>query len=384
MGSLSNFVLRNEQNKELKIILSEYWGEIQARLFPYLCVQVEEPLTAKLEQVVRILEIVRVESCVPCPFGRWSGRPAHDRRRLARAFVVKSVYDLPTTESLIELLRYHRSLRLFCGWEGRSDIPSASTFSRSFAEFAEAGLGDQVHGALVSEHVGKQIVMHASRDSTEVVARERVAKKVKRPKEKKKRGRPKSGEERPAPEPKRLDVQLNQSADEALGALPRVCDFGTKMDTSGHKHTWKGWKAHIDWADGNIPINVVTTSASVHDSQLAIPMARRTAERVTSLYDLMDSAYDAPQIRQVSEELGHVAIIDPNPRRGGVPEDKLFDPVTARRYQERTTAERGNSRLKDEFGLRHLRVRGHSKAHLHIMFGVIALFADQLLKPWSG
>ena len=99
------------------------------------------------------------------------------------------------------------------------------------------------------------------------------------------------------------------------------------------------------------------------------------------LYELMDSAYDAPQIRTAIDNLGHVAIIDPNPRRGGVPEEKIFDPATANRYKERTTAERGNSRLKDEFGLRNLRVRGHAKAHLHIMFGVIALFADQIARP---
>ena len=54
------------------------------------------------------------------------------------------------------------------------------------------------------------------------------------------------------------------------------------------------------------------------------------------------------------------------------------------RFRERSVAERGNSRLKDEFGCRNLRVRGHQKAHLHIMFGILALFADQLLKPCTG
>ena len=54
------------------------------------------------------------------------------------------------------------------------------------------------------------------------------------------------------------------------------------------------------------------------------------------------------------------------------------------RFRERATAERGNSRLKDEFGCRLLRVRGHKKAHLHVMFGILALFADQLLKPLTG
>ena len=173
-----------------------------------------------------------------------------------------------------------------------------------------------------------------------------------------------------------------------MAELPRVCDVGCKRDSKGHKHCWVGWKAHIDWADGALPLHVVTTSASLHDSQVAIPMARRTAQRITSLYDLMDSAYDAGAIHQVSRELGrelgHVPLIEPNRRSKQGKDVALFDPGAARRFCERTTAERGNSRLKDGFGARHLRVRGYEKAHLHIMFGVLALFADQLLKPMSG
>jgi hypothetical protein len=48
-------------------------------------------------------------------------------------------------------------------------------------------------------------------------------------------------------------------------------------------------------ADGQIPISMVLTGAEVHDSQVAIPLATITSQRVTSLYDLMDSAYDAPR-----------------------------------------------------------------------------------------
>jgi hypothetical protein len=38
---------------------------------------------------------------------------------------------------------------------------------------------------------------------------------------------------------------------------------------------------------------LVLTSASVHDSQVAIPLMTTTSARVFYLYDLMDSAYDA-------------------------------------------------------------------------------------------
>ena len=44
-------------------------------------------------------------------------------------------------------------------------------------------------------------------------------------------------------------------------------------------------------------------------------LATLTSGRVDSLYDLMDSAYDTTEIRAFSEKLGHVAIIDVNPRR---------------------------------------------------------------------
>ena len=50
------------------------------------------------------------------------------------------------------------------------------------------------------------------------------------------------------------------------------------------------------------------------------------------------------------------------------------------RYRERTTAERVNGRLKDEAGGRNVRVRGASKVMCHLMFGVLALTVDQLMR----
>jgi hypothetical protein len=55
-------------------------------------------------------------------------------------------------------------------------------------------------------------------------------------------------------------------------------------------------------------------------------------------------------------------------------------PHEAARYQERTAVERFFSRLKEEFGADNVMVRGAHKVKLHLMFGVIAVFADQLLK----
>lgn len=36
--------------------------------------------------------------------------------------------------------------------------------------------------------------------------------------------------------------------------------------------------------------------------------------------------------------------------------------------------------MKEEFGVRNIMVRGAQKEKMHLMFGVLARFADQLLK----
>ena len=115
----------------------------------------------------------------------------------------------------------------------------------------------------------------------------------------------------------------------------------------------------IDTADGDIPVTCLLTSASLHDSQAAMPLATITAARVFNLYDLMDSAYDAPEIKQKSRSLGHVPIIDRNPRRGGKAAAEAETQAKRRagyrlaediRYHERSAAERVNGSLKDNFG----------------------------------
>jgi IS5 family transposase len=365
-------------------ILAEYYARFQAVLLPVVESCVQEALTERQKQFLRVLDILQVERFIVSRYEQRLGRRRKDRRCIFRAFVAKAVYNLPTTQLLIEMLRTQPVLRKLCGFELRSDVPSAATFSRAFDRFAQLKLGDTIHAGIVKAAVGDRIVMHVSRDATEVVARERPVKKVKKEKPVKKRGRPRADAPRQLAEPTGVVKQFDQTPEEALAELRNTCDVGAKADSKGNLHYWTGWKAHIDWADGGVPLNVVTTSASVHDSQVAIPMMRVTATRVTSLYDLMDAAYHSEWIEAASQELGHVAIIGVNKRGTKHKPVLLMDEARARRYNERTTAERGNSRLKDEFGFRHLRVRGHPKAHMHLMFGVLALFGDQILKLFNA
>ena len=105
----------------------------------------------------------------------------------------------------------------------------------------------------------------------------------------------------------------------------------------------------------------------------------------------MDAAYDSPIIRRYSELMGHVPIIDINPRSNTELKEEIkseakrfkllhFELAEDRRYNERTNVGRVYARLKDEFGGRMIRVRGYAKVMTHLMFGILALTADQLMR----
>ncbi len=370
--------------------LSQIWLRIQGTLFPWLEAELG-PLTEKQQQLVQILELIRIEEHLRSYYGG-AGRPLSDRVSIARAFVAKMVYNIPFTNMLVDRLKSDKSLRRLCGWEHQYQVPDESTFSRANTEFSASRLPERVHEAMIRKSYATTIIGHISRDSTAINAREKPAKKETVAKDApKKRGRPKKGEERP----KTMSRLERQAAGMALAAmiseLPTACDVGTKRNSKGYQTSWIGYKLHIDAADGGIPVSCLLSSASLHDSQVAIPLAEKTNDRVCNLYDLMDAAYDAPSIHEHSRSLGHVPIIDVNPRRNTelkqdiILENKAsshanFQIPESVRYNERSTVERVNGRLKDEFGGRYVRVRGHAKVLCHLMFGILALTADQLMR----
>jgi hypothetical protein len=367
-------------NLNLRERISQFHSLLQHELLPLIEADLGERLTPKLQELLRIWEMVEIERFV----SRWRGligRPPRERAALARALVAKTVLGLPTTAALVERLAVDETLRRMCGFDLRKKtLPGEHLFSRAFKEFSAQGLMQRTHEALIKAQLSDQLIGHIARDSTAIEAREKPVKAEApaTPVVKHRRGRPRKGEVRPAPTPTRLEQQAaGMSLPAMLADLPHACDVGSKTNSNGFKSTWIGYKLHLDVADGQIPISAVLTSASTHDSQVALPLATLSAERVTSLYDLMDSAYCSPVIRQHSRDLGHVPLIDHNPRRG---EKREFAPHEADRYKLRTQVERVNARLKDEFGANFVRVRGHAKVSTHLMLGVLVLTADQLLR----
>jgi hypothetical protein len=342
-----------------------------------------------------------------------TGRPAKDRAALVTAFMAKAILNLPTTRDLISRLRVDEALRRFCGWSSLSALPHESKFSRAFAEFAGTELPQQLHAAVIAATQQQRLIGHIARDSTAIPVRERYPQTVKQKVAKQKAAKRKAAKRKAkkcggkagrgkgskggfskakaAEHGTRIQRQRHQKLDQMLKDLPRQCDSGAKKNSQGNEQYWRGYKLHLDVADGQLPISALLTSASVHDSQVAIPLMTLTSARVTHLYELMDSAYDADSIHAHSRQLNHVPIIAPHGRRGTKKPSqmqKVFpDKPTPQlswaqqeRYKTRTMSERVNARLKDEFGASQIRVRGAVKVMAHLMFGVLALTVDQWLR----
>ena len=137
--------------------------------------------------------------------------------------------------------------------------------------------------------------MSPSRDSTAIPGRESPAPKpapTARPK--RRRGRPRKDELR-AKEPRRLKRQASMTLDaDAGGPAEGLRHFGVKRNAKGSSGELDRLQAahrrHRRWHSGQLPL----TSASVPQSG-GDPAGEADRGRVDSLYDLMDSAYDAPE-----------------------------------------------------------------------------------------
>jgi hypothetical protein len=76
------------------------------------------PLTAKQQELVTTLELVRIEEFIPSSRG-FPGRPRKDRTAIARAFVAKMVYNKATARALgvnsnAKMYYIANSLKVYC------------------------------------------------------------------------------------------------------------------------------------------------------------------------------------------------------------------------------------------------------------------------------
>ena len=364
------------------ISLGHHWNTIQKSLFPRIEDELGE-LDEKQRAFVNICELI-IDDKAFIKY-RWSGngRPPCARKAFFKAFILKALWNLPSTRATILLIRSSPTLRRLCGWESLGEIPNESTFSRAFAMFAEDGIASIALSACTTKALGNNGVFHVSYDSTAIDAREQGSKR-----EKEKRSW--------SHEDKRTYKQRNRDAETNFKELPKTCDWGRKFNSKGRIIQWRGYKLHVAVGDGDIPLTACLTSASLHDSQAIIPMMQQTSKSFFYFYDLADSAYDANDILETSILLGHKPLIEANPRKDKIrhvsseimpikkdsigPRITNIIPAEDLRYRIRTNVERVFSHLHDAHGGKNIMVRGNEKVLLHLMFGLLVIAAEQILK----
>jgi hypothetical protein len=345
---------------------SDTFRTIQRSLFPAL----EEELGELCEShrgVVETLEILDLPSLVRYGYGDCArGRPRLGRLPFLKAFVAKARLGMSCTRSLLDRLRHDPALRRLCGWEERHRIPSEATFSRVFAEFAETGLPERVQARLTARYASEQDgpACQVSYDSTDIPARESPADK-----DVPRLGMPP------------LEEQATNRLEHNLLRVPEPCGFGVKRKGHGHSYCWKGFKLHVAVTDGDIPVAAVVSCASLHDSQMIIPLMQKCRRSgLDWVCDLADSAYDAATIRHYSRSNRRIAIIDRNRRRGEkldfLPHEKLL-------YKRRSGVERVFSQLKDGYGCGKVWVKGIRKVTAHLVFGLLALAGAQIARSFG-
>jgi len=375
--------------------LSKIWLKVinlEQSLFPKL----EESmgsLSPKEEKLIKILDFAQIEKFVSAV---QITNPPKDREEMARAFVAKQVYNFQTTRELIDRLKIDRTLRLLCGWRYENKIPSEAKFSRVFKEFSQKSIATKAHNVFIENYLSETLFFYNSIDSTAIELREKSVQNKKEVKPKRRQGRPKKGEEGPPKKPSILQQQEHmQSTEEMLSLISTKCDTSIKQNSKGNRHRWTGGKLHLSVVDGDIPITAIYSSASVHDSSLALPLIKQSSQKVNYLYDLADAAYDTSIIKDYSKKQNHRPIIDINPKNSkklkakialAKSEKKILEPLKLYNnsddlhYNQRGSVERVNAYLKDSYGCSKIYYQGAQKVASVLAFAVLSVCITQSLK----
>ena len=284
---------------------------------------------------------------VRCDEGRSrTGRPGHTLLSVLAVHAVKLYFQEKTMTAARDRLLSSSNLRTITGV---AEVPSLSVISKKTDTLIDLVDFSSILASICSSFYKDGLVCHLSIDSTISEAREKPV-KAEKPRRKRKRGRKRKGAEELAiaEEKEQLyDLMENGCVDEFLSSLEHRCSVTGKKNSKGNMEWSIGYKAHLAVDDNGIIVAHHVTGASVHDSQVAIPLMRMADRRCDYLYALMDGGYTSERIETFAHSIGKVPIIDRHADRNG--NKKEMEPCKAERYKARTTVERTNSEQKECF-----------------------------------
>ena len=150
----------------------------------------------------------------------------------------------------------------------------------------------------------------------------------------------------------------------------RVSGILDRLQTTPHQYRWR----HPRQRHPHLGLD-----ARLPSGDPVVPNDPRAYSSVPLRGPRPDFAYERPGILPV---LARPRACAPH-RFQSPPQSEPPHPAERRRFAERSTAERINSNLKDNYGGKLVRVRGAAKVMCHLTSGLLSLTAVQLFHCWN-
>lgn len=278
---------------------------------------------------------------------KWTGRPGYPIRALLGVALAKSLYAIPTWSRTIALVHEHEALQRALG-----AVPSV------YAAYRFAGKL-RAHGDLLEGCIGR------------VLSRLRTA-------------NPGMGENI-AIDASDLPAYANGQRYVSNGGRERALSEYSDPDASwGHRSAvstrkgggFYGYRIHAAvCTTTGLPLAWDIRTAKDNEVPVAIPLLDRVLEGHRVGTCAMDKGYDQTMIYESCEQRGVDAIIPLKRTKHAIPDCKLRTPRDERwktLYKARGAVEREFGRLKHEWAMLPLRVRGLSRVRLHVNLTILA------------
>lgn len=149
-------------------------------------------------------------------------------------------------------------------------------------------------------------------------------------------------------------------------------DPDAKMGIGSTKEWVFGYKLHLACdADSELPISMKVTPANVYDNTQFGGLIRDLISKgLRPSYVLADAGYDSAENRTVAKLFGAIPVIAGNPRRS-----RVIKAEPLPNYEKRWSVEHVFSRLKEELGLKMVKVGGQWRVTVHMSISVMALLS---------
>jgi transposase len=277
---------------------------------------------------------------------KWTGRPGYPIRALLGVALAKSLYAIPTWSRTIALVHEHEALQRALG-----AVPSVYAAYRFAAKL-------RVHTDLLEGCIGR------------VLSRLRAA-------------NPGMGENI-AIDASDLPAFANGQRYVSKGGRERELSEYSDPDASwGHRSAvstrkgggFYGYKIHMAVCTGTgMPLAWDIRSGRDNEIPVAMPLLDRVQMGHVVRSVVMDKGYDVAMLYEGCEQRGAEAIIPLKRTKYAIPDCKLRTPRDEhwkKLYKARGAVEREFGRLKHEWAMLPLRVRGLARVRLHINLTIL-------------